>query len=170
MKPWCASTDGDVFWRQPPPTVEFIIQNAEPFNHAGAWWDRFGPAPVARPVAPISYNFGIFGGMRHAEIAEACGVVTDFLYQHRAFLAGTRCLRNLPMLVEQVWVPEILRVRHGIEPTELLRAEHLSSDAREINYYHAMGAKGSPVAADKVRARYAEVFGGVEGETAVKGL
>lgn len=155
--------DGDVFWRQPAPCdVPFLVQSIERRldTHVVGWWDDFGAAPVARPDTPTCHNFGVFGGTAVREIAAACREVLEFLGAHRAIVSGAgNCCRGLPMLVEQVWVPEILRVRHGVDPTFLLREEHLQEDARRVGYYHAMGLKDKPHAMAAVRARHKEVFG-----------
>lgn len=152
--------DGDVFWRQPPPSAPFLVQHAEMSPPAGAWWDAAGFAPVPRPDRPISYNFGIFGGTAWREIAAACRAALDCLGAHRALVAGCQC-GFLPMLAEQVWVPALLASR-GFSPACLLRHDHLQEDAARLGYFHAMGGKNEPQVLSRIEARCREILPGFD--------
>jgi hypothetical protein len=143
--------DGDVFWRQAPPEAPFLVQHDE--GPRSGWWQRAGFGPMAMPPAPHCYNFGIFGGLAWREIAGACRAVLDCLDDHRALVAGCGC-SFLPMLVEQVWVPALLAAQ-GIQPTCLLRADHLQEDARTLNYFHAQGGKSLPATVAAIAERLA---------------
>lgn len=149
--------DGDVFWRQPPPDVPFLVQHNEVDKPAGAWWDQAGFAPVARPAQPASYNFGVFGGTAWREIGAACRAAMDCVSAHRMLAAGCSC-GYLPVLVEQVWVPALLAAR-GLAPCCVLRHDHLQDDAARLGYFHAMSGKRDPEMLRRIEQREQEVLG-----------
>jgi hypothetical protein len=150
--------DGDAFVRQAPEPAPFIVQNVEhwrPGDDFYEWWNAVPFRPV--PGAPIvSCCFGIFGGTAFAEIADACRHSVDFLTEHAdemtALLNTHPCSPHLATcLVEQIWVPMLLKQAH-IEPTPYLDEGRLWDSAVEKQFFHAMDGKRSAIVQEQVQA------------------
>ncbi len=150
--------DGDAFVRQLPQPAPFIVQNLEHWHENGdfyRWWDAVPFRPV--PGAPIvSWCFGIFGGTAFEQIAGACGQAVDFLAEHADEMKTL--LNSQPqapllasILVEQVWVPMILK-QAGIEPTPYLDSARMWDSAVEKQFFHAMDGKRSAIVQEQIQA------------------
>jgi len=145
--------DFDIFLKSPL-NPELLLNEAIFFHHE-IWMDRpladttflikRKPENLKNNHSVRSYNCGIFGGTNYIAFKEVCKEICDFAIENSKFLDKMSEQQNklyvkglvrhplyLPMLLEQLWIPELLKNK-GITINTILNNSELN-EYEILNY------------------------------------